>query len=82
MNVKQILKDLEELCLKLGIILRYEKTSARGGLCKVEDKFYIIIDKKAKDDYKVSVIAKSLKNFDLSKFHLKPKLREYLDDVQ
>lgn len=80
MSIKHILKDLEELCLQLGIILRYEKTSARGGLCKVEDKFYIIIDKKAKDDYKASVIARSLKNFDLSNIHLKPKIREYLEE--
>jgi len=80
MNVKQILKELESLCSQLGIVLRYEKTSARGGLCRVEDKYYIIIDRKAKDDYKASVIANSLKNFDLKNIHIKPKLREYLEE--
>ncbi|MCX8084204.1 MAG: hypothetical protein N3C60_04710 [Calditerrivibrio sp.] len=77
---KTILKDLELLCSQLGITLRYEKTSARGGLCRVDDKFYIIIDKKAKDDYKAFVIAKSLKQFDLSQIHLKPKIREFLEE--
>ena len=30
---KDILKELEELALKAGIKVRYEKTEARGGMC-------------------------------------------------
>lgn len=74
------LKDMEDLCDKLNIHIRYEKTQAKGGLCKVNGKNLIIVDKKASDLYKQSIIGKALKSFDLSNVHLKPRLREMLED--
>ncbi|MCA1928071.1 MAG: hypothetical protein LDL09_06580 [Calditerrivibrio sp.] len=75
------MKELENLSLQLNIKVRYEKTTAKGGLCKLNDQYMIIIDRKAKDDYKAQVIAKSLKQFDLSNVHLKPKIREFIDEA-
>lgn len=80
-SISNLLKELESLALQLNIKIRYEKTTAKGGLCKLDDQYMIIIDKKAKDDYKAHIIAKSLKQFDLSNVHLKPKLREFIDEA-
>jgi xanthine dehydrogenase iron-sulfur cluster and FAD-binding subunit A len=80
-QIKQILIDLIDICNKLNITVRYEKTSARGGLCKVNDKYFIIIDKKANDEYKATVIANAIKKFDLEKLHIKPKLRDFIDNA-
>lgn len=77
----QLLRELEAVCSQLDITLRYEKTSAKGGLCKVDDSYFIIVDRKASEEYKIHVIGKALKQFDLSNIHLKPKLREFLDDI-
>jgi len=77
----KLLEELESVCARLNIQLRYEKTSARGGLCKVDDKYLIIVDKKSKEDYKAMVIAKALKQFDLSGIHLKPSVREFIDET-
>lgn len=78
---KTELKELEDLCEKLGIKIRYEKTQARGGLCRVNGENIIIIDKKASDYYKQNIIGKAVKSFDLSKIHIKPKIREIIEDI-
>ncbi|UOD34123.1 hypothetical protein DSN97_08135 [Deferribacteraceae bacterium V6Fe1] len=80
-NIKKIISDLTEICDKLDIKVRFEKTSAKGGLCKVNDKYMIIIDRKATDEYKANVIAASLKKFNLDNLHLKPKVRDFIDNV-
>ena len=76
---KQLLHSLEDLAKQLNIRLRYEKTSARGGLCIHKGKYNIIIDPKASDDFKIDVIVSSLTAFDLSGFFISPKLRDLLE---
>jgi len=80
-QIKQILSDLIEICNKLNITVRYEKTSARGGLCRVNDKYLIIIDKNASDEYKATVIANSIKKFQIENLHIKPKLRDFIENA-
>lgn len=80
-QIKQILSDLIEICNKLNITVRYEKTSARGGLCRVNDKYFIIIDKNASDEYKATVIASSIKKFQIENLHIKPKLRDFIENA-
>ena len=75
----KLLKELEELAEKLGVKIRYEKTKARGGLCKKNDEFLIIVDKKASSLYKINILTEALKTFDLSDVFLSPKLREHLE---
>ncbi|GAB7140613.1 hypothetical protein RsTz2092_05630 [Deferribacterales bacterium RsTz2092] len=78
---KQTIALLEELANKLNVRVRYEKTTARGGLCQHEGSFQIIIDKKASDDYKISLLATSLKTFDLSDIYVSDGLREVLNNT-
>ncbi|MBZ4643207.1 MAG: hypothetical protein PWQ25_921 [Deferribacteres bacterium] len=80
-QIKMILEELTEICNKLDIKVRFEKTTAKGGLCKVNDKYMIIIDRKATDEYKANVIANSLKKFDIENLHLKPKVRDFIDNA-
>lgn len=76
---KQLLTAMEELAVQLDIKIRYEKTSARGGLCRHNGKYQIIVDKKASEEFKLNVISKALKNFDLSNLFISPQLREYME---
>ncbi len=76
---KQLLHSLEDLAKQLGIRVRYEKTSARGGLCLHQGKYNIIMDPKASDDFKIDLMASALKTFDLSGFFVAPKLRDLLE---
>lgn len=76
---KDMLRELEELAQKVGIKVRYEKTEARGGMCKFQGSPLIIIDRKAADDYKIAVIAENIKKLDFTDIYISPKMREVLD---
>ena len=76
---KDLLRSLEELAKQLGIRVRYEKTSARGGLCLHHGSYNIIIDPKSSVEYKIAVISGALKTFDLSNLFISPKLRDLLE---
>ncbi len=77
---KDTLKELEELAVKAGIKVRYEKTEARGGMCTFQGSPLIIIDRKASDDYKIAVLAENIKKMDLADIYISPKMRELLDN--
>lgn len=77
---KDTLKELEELALKAGIKVRYEKTEARGGMCTFQGSPLIIIDRKSSDDYKIAVLAENIKKMDLTDIYISPKMRELLDN--
>ena len=77
---KDTLKELEELALKAGIKVRYEKTEARGGMCTFQGSPLIIIDRKASDDYKIAVLAENIKKMDLADIYNRKKMRELLDN--
>ncbi|MDR2884271.1 MAG: hypothetical protein LBV09_04105 [Deferribacteraceae bacterium] len=76
---KQILNLLEDLARQLDIRVRYEKTTARGGLCKHKGKYQIIIDPKANDDFKIDTVVQALKSFNLDKIFISPALRDILE---
>ncbi|WP_026836374.1 hypothetical protein [Limisalsivibrio acetivorans] len=75
----ELLKELEEAAGKLNIRLRYEKTKARGGLCRINDETVIIIDRNASPIYKTQVIAECLRGFDLDDVFLSPRAREAIE---
>ncbi|TCK62164.1 hypothetical protein [Seleniivibrio woodruffii] len=79
-KVDTLLAELEEVAAQLDIRLRYEVTRAKGGLCQVDGKFMFILDRKAAKDYRLLMLARAIKSFDLSNIYLSPKLREYLDE--
>ncbi|MDR2401621.1 MAG: hypothetical protein LBD73_08230 [Deferribacteraceae bacterium] len=70
---------LEDAAKQLNVTVRYEKTSARGGLCRVDEKYHIIVDPKASDDYKAELLRSSLKKLNLSGLFLTPLAREILE---
>jgi len=74
----KLLEELEAIAEKLNIKLRYEVTKARGGLCTVDGQTMFILDKKASKDYRLLILARAIKEYDLSEMYISPKLREFL----
>jgi hypothetical protein len=79
-----ILGHLEALAHTLEVQIRYESlesetTFPTGGLCRIKDKKYIIVNESASTGEKVRTIAKALRRFDLSRIYLKPALRDFLE---
>lgn len=77
---KRLLTELEAVCEQLDIKIRYERTKAKGGLCTFEEKQMIIIDKFATVHFKVNMIVSILSKFDLTDMHIKPRIRELIEN--
>ena len=79
-----LLDQLEELAGKLGIEIRYgnigmEESRRMGGLCRVQEKYILIMHSKLTVKEKIEVIAKTLKGFEIGDVYVKPVIRELLD---
>jgi len=79
-----ILGHLEALAHTLGVQVRYEPlesetTFPTGGLCRINEKQYIIVNEMASTAEKVRTLSKALRRFDLSQVYLKPAVRDFLE---
>jgi hypothetical protein len=80
MDSKSILKTLEEVTEKLSISIRYGDLRSRGGLCRVYNNYYIILDRKSTIASKIDVISKAIKKFDLKSIYIPPKVRSLIGE--
>ncbi len=81
-----ILDHLEALANTLGIEIRYEYLDGEtafhsGGLCRVRDKYFVIVNETASKGEKIQIIARALRRFDLSQIFIKPALRDFLEET-
>jgi hypothetical protein len=51
-----------------------------GGLCRVRDKQFIIVNERSTEREKVKTLVQSLRRFDLSKVYVRPALRDLLTE--
>ena len=82
---EKILSQLEELANSLEIEVRYEQIKKEGsfypgGLCKIRGENVLIINSNAGIEDKINAIAKAVASFDLTDFHMRPALREFLEN--
>lgn len=81
----RLLSQLEALAHRLGVEIRYESLEgegplAGGGLCRLREKMFIIVNERFSAKEKVRTLAHSLKRFDLSNIYVKPALRDLLEN--
>jgi hypothetical protein len=79
-----MLSQLEALAHALGIQVRYERLEGEkafpsGGLCRIRNKHFIILNEMATTGEKVRTLASALKRFDLSRIYLRPAIRDFLE---
>jgi len=83
---RSILGQLEALAENLGLEVRYEGMDGEtsfpsGGLCRVKDRYFIIVNKAAAPGDKIQTLARALKRFDLGRVYMKPALRELIENM-
>jgi hypothetical protein len=67
-KIQETLKELEQAADKKSIRVTYEPIGGElgaGGLCKIKGEFRVIVDKRATDGEKVTVLATALARFSL-----------------
>jgi len=78
MKVADQLVELESVAEKKKIRVSYESIGGElgaGGLCKVKGEHRVIVDKRATDGEKVTVLATALARFDLDDVFISEELR-------
>lgn len=60
MNKNEKIKQLEETAQKNSVRIIYDILKSDGGLCKVKDKYYIIINRNISIEQKIFIISQSL----------------------
>jgi hypothetical protein len=80
-----MIEVLESAAEQLGIKVSYEALQAsvvtgglRGGLCRVNKQWRVIVDRRAGDDERVQTLATALAGFDTSELELPAAARELL----
>lgn len=80
MKENEILGHFEELTQNLSIDLRYEKGDFAGGLCRVNDKQIMIINKRLPDDQKIKIFANAIAQLNLDNIYILPAIREIIEE--
>jgi hypothetical protein len=82
MKIEETLKELEGVAEKKNIKVTYENIGGElgaGGLCKVKGEHRVIVDKRATDGEKVTVLAQALSKFTLDDVFISEKTREIIE---
>lgn len=77
--LKQNLAELEEVIEKLGYKLRYEKGNFVGGHCIIKESKLFVVNSRSSVEKRISIIARSLKQFPIDDIYIKPQVRELIE---
>lgn len=78
-EIKQILTELEELTLKLGFKVRYEKGNFQGGYCILRESKLLVVNSRNEHERRITIISKCLKEIGIDDIYIKPGLREVIE---
>ena len=80
-KVADTLKELEDIAEKKAIRITYESIGGElgaGGLCKLKGQWRCIVDKRATDSEKTTVIATALARFPLEDMYMSEDTRAFI----
>ncbi len=85
MEENRLLEDLEEIAEKLSIDVQYDDLmeadfKVKGGLCKLRGRHVIIMDRKTPPKERIELLARALRQFDLSSLFIKPYIRSIIGE--
>jgi hypothetical protein len=60
MNKSERLKQLEEMLQQNSVRIIYDILKGEGGLCKVRDKYYVIVNRNISVEQKITLLAHGL----------------------
>jgi hypothetical protein len=82
MDAKAALAELEQLAEKLKVEVRYDRFAGEGmhgGLCRIKGSWRAILERRASESEKVSMLARCLARFDTEEHFVSPGVREIID---
>ena len=78
MNNEIILQELENITNKLGVTIRYEDGDFIGGMCRINDEKFVIVNKRLLVNNKIKIIAKEVSNLNIEEIFILPAIKEII----
>lgn len=69
----------KEFAEKVGAKVIYDTFPGKGGWCKANGRFYVIINRKLTIDEKIGIFVEFFRGIDTSNLYLPPILREEIE---
>ena len=80
MKKTKMLAELEDLCRRLSIIIKYDRFFGRGGYCRLRNQAYFIINKRLSSDAKEQIFVNELRSMDIDASQLPEKIQELMSN--
>jgi len=82
MTAEALLQAFENLARQLGIEVRYEQGDFEGGLCRVGDRRFLIINDALPRRKQLMILAREMRTLDLTGVHVLPALRKLMEQAE
>jgi hypothetical protein len=79
MKVEQIVRELIEAASQMGLEVRTESGSFRGGRCTVDETELILLNKRHPPETHLAILAESLRRSPMDTIFLAPAVRSALE---
>ena len=77
-----ILREMENVADELGLDVRYESIYSRGGLCRIEARRCVILNKSSPLSEVILTLTEALSRFPLEDLFIHPQIRELLEHCE
>ncbi|CAN5573207.1 hypothetical protein BH23BAC4_BH23BAC4_17830 [soil metagenome] len=81
MKAPALVKALEEAVRQLGVRVRYERGTFRGGLCTIEGEQFVMLNRRLPAESHVVALASALAQLPHESLYLRPNVRAALEDA-
>jgi hypothetical protein len=78
-ELKQMLAELEDVAIRLGYKIRYEKGNFAGGYCILKDSNLLVVNSRNEIERRIIIVAKCLKEIGIDDVFVKPNIRDIID---
>ena len=82
MKSEKIYSELAALAEHLGLDIREERGDFTGGLCRIDDKDIIFLNKTNHISLNNRILAQSIAQKDYSKLYILPAVRDFIENHQ
>ncbi|MBN2621151.1 hypothetical protein JXB22_08685 [candidate division WOR-3 bacterium] len=79
MKKTNLLTQLEDLCKRLSIIIKYDRFFGRGGYCRLRNQAYFIINKRLSSDAKEQIFLNELRAMDIDTSQASDKIQTLIE---
>jgi hypothetical protein len=81
MKAERIVKELEQAAKQLGLKVRREKGSFKGGLCVRNGEQIVMLNRQHPPELHLAILAESLRELPVDTVYLAPVVRDALENA-